>query len=132
MHTLCAIALGAVLTCTAKHFSRLNAELPRVITAADSPWRGRFGNMFSLEAANMNVAHLLRTLGLEQYEALFRANDIEIEAFDDLKDLGVHRKKLLEAIAELAGANGNPSKKRRLFCLPKLVQQELDCIDHYC
>src|SRR5256884_9221308 len=44
---------------------------------------------------------------------MFRANDIDIELLgrltnDDLKDIGVvsfgHRKKLLEAIAELAGA----------------------------
>jgi hypothetical protein len=51
--------------------------------------------------------------GLAQYAEMFRANDIDIELLgrltnDDLKDIGVvsfgHRKKLLEAIAELAGA----------------------------
>ena len=48
---------------------------------------------------------------------MFRANDIDIEVLgrltnDDLKDIGVvsfgHRKKLLEAIAELAGASQTP------------------------
>ncbi|MGA8694097.1 MAG: adenylate/guanylate cyclase domain-containing protein, partial [Xanthobacteraceae bacterium] len=55
----------------------------------------------------------LRRIGLAQYAEMFRANDIDIELLgrltnDDLKDIGVvsfgHRKKLLEAIAELAGA----------------------------
>jgi hypothetical protein len=56
------------------------------------------------KAANMNVADWLRTLGLEQYEALFHQNDIDAEVLptldaDDLRELGVsslgHRKKLL-------------------------------------
>jgi hypothetical protein len=59
----------------------------------------------------MNVADWLRTLGLEQYEALFRQNDIDAEVLptlgaDDLRELGIsslgHRKKLLAAIAALA------------------------------
>jgi class 3 adenylate cyclase len=52
-------------------------------------------------------------IGLPQYAEMFRANDIDGELLgwltnDDLKDIGVasfgHRKKLLEAIAELGGA----------------------------
>jgi class 3 adenylate cyclase len=59
----------------------------------------------------MDVADWLRSLGLEQYGALFRQNDIDAEVLpslgaDDLRELGVsslgHRKKLLTAIAALA------------------------------
>jgi hypothetical protein len=61
----------------------------------------------------LDIDGLLRRIGLAQYAEMFLANDIDIELLgrltnDDLKDLGVvsfgHRKKLLEAIAELAGA----------------------------
>ena len=61
----------------------------------------------------MDIDGWLRRIGLAQYAEMFRANDIDIELLgrltnDDLKDIGVvsfgHRKKLLEAIAELAGA----------------------------
>ena len=59
----------------------------------------------------MDVADWLRTLGLQQYEAIFRQNDIDAEVLpslgaDDLRELGIsslgHRKKLLAAIAGLA------------------------------
>jgi class 3 adenylate cyclase/predicted ATPase len=58
----------------------------------------------------MDIADWLRKLGLEQYEAAFRANEIDARVLpsltsDDLKDLGVnlvgHRRRLLEAIAAL-------------------------------
>ncbi len=61
----------------------------------------------------MDIYGWLRRIGLAQYAEMFRANDIDGEMLgrltnDDLKDIGVasfgHRKKLLEAIAELAGA----------------------------
>ena len=61
----------------------------------------------------MDIDGWLRRIGLAQYAEMFHANDIDIELLgrltnDDLKDIGVvsfgHRKKLLEAIAELAGA----------------------------
>jgi class 3 adenylate cyclase/predicted ATPase len=61
----------------------------------------------------LDIDSWLRGIGLAQYAEMFRANDIDIELLgrltnDDLKDIGVvslgHRKKLLEAIAELAGA----------------------------
>jgi predicted ATPase/class 3 adenylate cyclase len=61
----------------------------------------------------LDIERWLRGIGLAQYAEMFRANDIDIELLrrltsDDLKDIGVasfgHRKKLLEAIAELAGA----------------------------
>jgi class 3 adenylate cyclase len=61
----------------------------------------------------LDIDGWLRGIGLAQYAEMFRANDIDAELLgrltnDDLKDLGVasfgHRKMLLEAIAELAGA----------------------------
>jgi hypothetical protein len=62
----------------------------------------------------MDVADWLRALGLEQYEAAFRENDVDAEVLptltaDELKDIGVssirHRRRLLEAIAGLADRN---------------------------
>ena len=60
----------------------------------------------------MDVGGWLRSLGLEQYEALFRASEIDadilLELTDgDLKELGVplgHRKRLLRAISGLTAA----------------------------
>ena len=58
----------------------------------------------------MDVAHWLRQLGLERYEAAFRENDVSAAILpnltaEDLKELGVisvgHRRRLLEAIATL-------------------------------
>src|SRR5580698_1907554 len=57
----------------------------------------------------MDVAVWLRSLGLEQYETLFRENDIDAEVLSDLTDgdlekLGVslgHRKRLLRAVEAL-------------------------------
>ena len=59
----------------------------------------------------MDVGAWLRSLGLAQYEALFRRNDIDAEVLGDLTDadlekLGLtlgHRKRLLKAIASLDG-----------------------------
>src|SRR5271157_5692878 len=55
----------------------------------------------------MDVAVWLRGLGLEQYDTLFRENDIDAEVLSDLTDgdlekIGVslgHRKRLLKAVA---------------------------------
>ena len=61
----------------------------------------------------MDIDSWLRGIGLVQYAETFRANDIDGELLgqltsDDLKEIGVasfgHRKKLLEAIAELGHA----------------------------
>jgi class 3 adenylate cyclase/nucleoside-triphosphatase THEP1 len=58
----------------------------------------------------MNVADWLRALGLEEYVAAFRENDVDAEVLptltaDELKDIGVgsirHRRRLLQAIALL-------------------------------
>jgi hypothetical protein len=58
----------------------------------------------------MDLRGWLRSLGLEQYEAAFRENEIDDTVLpsltaEDLKELGVgilgHRRKLLDAIAAL-------------------------------
>ena len=60
----------------------------------------------------MDVREWLKSLGLGQYEAAFRENDVDAEVLptltaDELKDIGVssirHRRRLLEAIANLQG-----------------------------
>ena len=59
----------------------------------------------------MDIAAWLHGLGLEQYEPVFRENDIDGDVLpsltaEDLKDLGInsvgHRRRLLEAIAALS------------------------------
>jgi hypothetical protein len=67
----------------------------------------------------MDIVVWLRSLGLGQYEAAFRQNDIDETVLpnltaDDLKDLGVgivgHRRKLLDVIAALrADTNASPT-----------------------
>ena len=60
----------------------------------------------------MDVGGWLGTLGLGQYEALFRANEIDADILPeltevDLEKLGLplgHRKRLLRAISSLAAA----------------------------
>src|SRR5262245_66389481 len=63
----------------------------------------------------MDIVVWLRSLGLGQYEAAFRDNEIDETVLpsltaEDLKDLGVsvvgHRRKLLDAIAALRTAAG--------------------------
>ena len=66
----------------------------------------------------MDVGGWLRRLGLEQYEATFRENEIDETVLpsltaEDLKDLGVgvvgHRRKLLDAIAALRAEASAPT-----------------------
>ena len=66
----------------------------------------------------MDVGGWLRRLGLEQYEAAFRENEIDDTVLpnltaEDLKDLGVgfvgHRRKLLDAIAALRAKASAPT-----------------------
>src|SRR6201995_1439875 len=66
----------------------------------------------------MDIGAWLRELGLEQYEAAFRANDVDAEMLptltdEELKNIGVsslrHRRRLLEAIVKLQNA-GAPSQ----------------------
>ena len=65
----------------------------------------------------MDVAELLRGLGLDQYVPAFRSNDIDEEVLrqltgEDLRELGVtsigHRRRLLDAIAALGTAEAPP------------------------
>jgi class 3 adenylate cyclase len=64
----------------------------------------------------MDIADWLRGLGLQQYEAVFRDNAIDLETLPeltepDLEKLGVllgHRKRILRAAAELAASNPPP------------------------
>jgi hypothetical protein len=64
----------------------------------------------------MDVVVWLRSLGLEQYEAAFRENEISERVLpsltqEDLKEIGVgpvgHRRTLLEAIAALRANTGS-------------------------
>src|SRR5258706_8546178 len=66
----------------------------------------------------MDLGGWLRRLGLEQYEAAFRENEIDDTVLpsltaEDLKDLGVgvvgHRRKLLDAIAALRAEAREPA-----------------------
>jgi SAM domain (Sterile alpha motif) len=66
----------------------------------------------------MDVGGWLRRLGLEQYEAAFRENEIDDAVLpsltaEDLKDLGVgfvgHRRMLLDAIAALRAQASAPT-----------------------
>jgi class 3 adenylate cyclase/predicted ATPase len=65
----------------------------------------------------MDIGGWLRGLGLPQYEAAFRENEIDLEILpkltaEDLKDLGVaivgHRRKILTAIVEHSGSFTTP------------------------
>jgi hypothetical protein len=66
--------------------------------------------------AIMDIVVWLRSLGLERYEAAFRANEINETVLpnltaEDLKELGVaalgHRRMLLDAIVALRADAGN-------------------------
>ena len=66
----------------------------------------------------MDIDGWLRSLGLEQYEAAFRENEIDDDGpaeltDEDLKELGVgivgHRRKLLDAIAALRAEASAPT-----------------------
>ena len=70
----------------------------------------------------MDVGHWLRSLGLGQYQAAFRDNEIDGAMLpkltvDDLKDLGVaavgHRRKILSAIEELNSLSAGPDEVAR-------------------
>ena len=82
---------------------------------------GRINQLFSKNAAeqwglNLDIDSWLRSLGLGQYEAAFRENNIDDAVLtnltvEDLKELGVaspgHRRKLLDAIAALRADVGD-------------------------
>lgn len=75
----------------------------------------------------MNVSDWLRNLGLEQYEPIFRKNEIDDTVLarltvEDLKDLGVttigHRRRLLDAIAALNTADTGSISKGEAAAMP--------------
>src|SRR5499427_4142094 len=79
------------------------------------PWTERFNRRMIRSgpwSAAMDVGGWLRSLGLGQYEAVFRANEIDADILPeltevDLEKLGVplgHRKRLLRAISGLTAA----------------------------
>jgi class 3 adenylate cyclase len=79
--------------------------------------RGRGGTPTAEGRPVTDVAAWLRGLGLGQYEAAFRDNDVDATLLcaltaEDLKELGVasigHRRRLLDAIAALRGAGAGP------------------------
>jgi len=63
------------------------------------------------------IADWLKKLGVSEYTERFVENDIDVSVLayltdQDLKELGVslgHRRKMLAAIAALAGGSGPPS-----------------------
>ena len=67
----------------------------------------------------MDVGGWLRSLGLAQYEPMFRAHEIDGEVLPelnegDLEKLGMplgHRKRLMKAIAALGGPSAAPAEK---------------------
>ncbi|MGF6971011.1 class 3 adenylate cyclase/tetratricopeptide (TPR) repeat protein [Paraburkholderia sp. WC7.3g] len=71
----------------------------------------------------MDVAAWLCSLGMERYQRVFRENAIDADVLpnltaDDLKELGItsvgHRRKLLDALAELRARTGFPQAGPRL------------------
>src|ERR1700747_3919583 len=79
------------------------------------PWTARFNRRMIRSdpwSAAMDGGGWLRSLGLGQYEALFRASEIDADVLPELTDvdlekLGVplgHRKRLLRAISGLTAA----------------------------
>jgi class 3 adenylate cyclase len=79
----------------------------------------------------MDMGEWLRSIGLGQYEAAFRDNEIDDDVLrkltaDDLKDLGVtivgHRRKIMTAIAELSASAGAPAATAGTEHLPPIVE----------
>ena len=81
----------------------------------------------------MDLGGWLRSLGLSQYETLFRQNDIDAEVLSELTDgdlekFGVsfgHRKRLLKAIASLGSteAAGKPANAAPLQTFPDVAER---------
>ena len=81
----------------------------------------------------MDVGGWLRRLGLEQYEAAFRENEIDDTVLprltaEDLRELGVgsvgHRRKLLDAIASLRAEVSAPAPLSDLPLVTDKVAQD--------
>src|SRR6476646_9757687 len=81
----------------------------------------------------MDIGGWLRSLGLEQYEAAFRENEIDDTVLptltaEDLKDLGVdivgHRRKLLNAIALLGAETTTKASPPEIPSKPSAPPQD--------
>jgi hypothetical protein len=81
----------------------------------------------------MDIAVLLRSLGLGKYEAAFRENDIDETVLpnltaEDLKELGVvslgHRRKLLDAIAANVTMESAPGPSNDPKTAPSAVRSQ--------
>jgi class 3 adenylate cyclase len=78
-------------------------------------------------AATQQVAEWLENLGMSEYAECFAENDVDLSVLPhltdhDLKELGVslgHRRKMLAAIAELAGAVHAPSQPTQTESKPQ-------------
>src|SRR3954465_15068158 len=91
------------------------------LDVGDSSARCSAASITKPEETAVDVGGWLKSLGLDQYEAAFRENDVDAEVLptltaDELKDIGVnsirHRRRLLEAIVKLQNA-GAPSQAIR-------------------
>jgi len=85
----------------------------------------------------MDLGDWLRSLGLDQYEAAFRENEVDDAVLpslkgEDLKELGVrlvgHRRKLLDAIAALSTGGGS-AKAASPDILPTIEQPPADAAE---
>jgi hypothetical protein len=89
--------------------------------ALDTPYRLSGSSPRAGWDATMDIGGWLRSLGLGQYEAMFRESEIDAEVLpelteSDLSQLGVplgHRKRLLKAIAALGAAETAPASASR-------------------
>ena len=79
----------------------------------------------------MDMGEWLRSIGLGQYEAAFRDNEIDDDVLrkltaDDLKDLGVtivgHRRKIMTVIAELSASAAAPAAAAGTERLPPIIE----------
>ncbi|MFL5289830.1 MAG: AAA family ATPase [Rhodopila sp.] len=86
----------------------------------------------------MDVGEWLKSLGLEQYEAAFRENDVDAEMLptltdEELKNIGVrslrHRRRLLEAIANLQGDGASSQAARPSGDHPASIPAD-DAVSH--
>jgi class 3 adenylate cyclase len=86
------------------------------------------------QGAAMDIGGWLRRLGLEDYEATFRDNNVDETVLpsltaEDLKELGIgsvgHRRKLLDAIAALRGQAETPEPLSPTTLAPEKIAQDI-------
>src|ERR1700692_546437 len=108
-----ALAIGPKLPRPSSTLPNRSLAFPRQTVSPGGSCSGR-----RTRGGAMDVGGWLRRLGLEQYEAAFRENEIDDTVLptltaEDLRDLGVgfvgHRRKLLDAIAALRAETSAPT-----------------------